>query len=160
MITAKSWHQTVYCCKANTSDLLLYLVINNSFLSTSGALFNISWPICTTLQWWEGGSADLGCPRLSLAWSPGAALAADATAGFSAGCLRGQGQRLRSARPTETHLPVKGRQHLLPPLPTLLGHLGLDGFCEGLSSLCLYLKDSMMGPESPWPSILDKIHFF
>lgn len=88
LITAKSWHWTMNCCKTSTIGLLC-LVINNSYLCTSGALFNINWLICAIFQRWKGGSADLGCPRLTLAWCPGSALAADTAAGFAEGCLHG-----------------------------------------------------------------------
>lgn len=58
--------------------------------------------------------------------------------------------------------PACERQTVLsfPPLSSLLGYLGLDGFHKGDSSFCLYLKDSMLGAEFPWPPILDKIPFF
>lgn len=82
MITATSWHRTINWYKANTVDLL-YVVTNDYYPSTSGALFNqlvdlYNLPVVTGRHCW------LGVPQADRGLVMGPALAADAAAGFMA----------------------------------------------------------------------------
>lgn len=134
-ITAKSWHWTMNCSKTNTIGLFC-LVMNYSYLCTSGALFNISWLICAMSQCWKAGSADLGA--LGWPWPEAPALLWQQTlllALLRAACMApavfqfclGHG----------THLPAKCRLYFLFHLSSPF----FDRFCKEDSSTCLYLKD-------------------